>query len=85
MKMIEDVKVQEGWRRERLGEVIEIFDRERIPLDSEYRLTIKGSFPYCGATGVIDYMALRYFMWGDVVKWLPNNPKSEEKGRGISL
>ncbi len=29
--------------------------------------------------------ALRYFMWVDVVKWLPNNPKSEEKGRGISL
>jgi len=24
--------------------------------------------------------ALRYFMWVDVVKWLPNNPKSEEKG-----
>jgi type I restriction enzyme S subunit len=54
--MIEDVEVPEGWRRERLGEIIEIFDRERIPLDSEYRLTIKGSFPYCGATGVIDYI-----------------------------
>ena len=25
-------------------------------------------------------LALRYFMWVDVVKWLPNNPKSEEKG-----
>nr|QNO58259.1 hypothetical protein DKLEMCON_00041 [Methanosarcinales archaeon ANME-1 ERB7] len=24
--------------------------------------------------------ALRYFMWVDAVKWLPNNPKSEEKG-----
>jgi signal peptidase I len=27
--------------------------------------------------------ALRYFMWVDVVKWLPNNPKSEEKGGWI--
>jgi type I restriction enzyme S subunit len=54
--MIEDVEVPEGWRRVRLGEIIEIFDRERIPLDSEYRVTIKGSFPYCGATGVIDYI-----------------------------
>jgi hypothetical protein len=25
-------------------------------------------------------MALRYFMRVDAVKWLPNNPKSEEKG-----
>lgn len=54
--MIEDVEVPEGWRRVRLGEIIEIFDRERIPLDSEYRVTIKGGFPYCGATGVIDYI-----------------------------
>jgi len=29
------------------------------------------------------FSALHYFMWVDVVKWLPNNPKSEEKGRGI--
>ncbi|KAF5437710.1 hypothetical protein C5S35_02695, partial [Candidatus Methanophagaceae archaeon] len=25
-------------------------------------------------------LGLRYFMWVDVVKWQPNNPKSEEKG-----
>jgi len=25
-------------------------------------------------------MGLRYFMWVDVGKWQPNNPKSEEKG-----
>lgn len=46
----------EGWRRVRLGEVIEIFDNRRIPLDSEYRSTIKGDFPYCGATGIVDYI-----------------------------
>jgi hypothetical protein len=26
------------------------------------------------------FMGLRYFMWVDVVKWLPNNQKSEEIG-----
>jgi type I restriction enzyme S subunit len=54
--MAEDVKVPERWRRVRLGEVIEIFDNKRIPLDSEYRSNIKGNFPYCGATGIIDYI-----------------------------
>jgi len=28
----------------------------------------------------LNTLGLRYFMWVDVVKWLPNNPKSEEKG-----
>ena len=56
MKMAEDVKVPEGWGRVKLGEVIEIFDNQRIPLDSESRSTIKGYIPYCGATGIIDYI-----------------------------
>ena len=54
--MAEDVKVPEGWRRVKLGEIIEIFDNQRIPLDSESRSTIKGYIPYCGATGIIDYI-----------------------------
>ncbi len=54
--MAEDVKVPEGWERVKLGEVIEIFDNQRIPLDSEYRATIKGHIPYCGATGIIGYI-----------------------------
>lgn len=40
----------------RLGEIVNIYDKQRIPLDSEFRLTIKGNIPYCGATGVIDYI-----------------------------
>ena len=51
-----ETNLPEGWKRVRLGEVIEIFDNQRIPLDSEYRSTIKGYIPYCGATGVIDYI-----------------------------
>jgi hypothetical protein len=32
------------------------------------------------AQQIAESLALRYFMWVDVVKWRPNNPKSEEKG-----
>ncbi len=49
-------RIPEEWEIMRLGEVIEIYDKLRIPLDSEYRTTIKGDIPYCGATGVIDYI-----------------------------
>ena len=49
-------RIPEEWEVVRLGEVIEIFDNKRIPLDGEYRSTIKGDIPYCGATGVIDFI-----------------------------
>lgn len=56
IKTEEMEKLPEGWKRVRLGEIVEISDNRRVPLDSEYRATIKGDFPYCGATGIIDYI-----------------------------
>ncbi len=49
-------RIPEEWEVVRLGEVGDIFDSKRIPLDGEYRSNIKGEFPYCGATGIIDYI-----------------------------
>ncbi|WP_435366811.1 restriction endonuclease subunit S [Enterococcus faecalis] len=37
-----------------MGELIESFDSERIPIDSSLR--ISGQYPYYGATGIIDYI-----------------------------
>jgi len=51
-----NMKVPEGWEVVRLGDVVDVFDSQRIPLDGEYRSTIKGNIPYCGATGVIDFI-----------------------------
>ncbi|WP_028844906.1 restriction endonuclease subunit S [Thermodesulfovibrio thiophilus] len=50
------LKLPEGWKFVKLEEVTEILDSKRIPLDSEFRKNIQGSFPYCGATGIIDYI-----------------------------
>jgi len=49
-------KIPEGWEVRKLGEIVNIFDSKRIPLDEEYRANIKGEYPYCGATGIIDYI-----------------------------
>ena len=49
-------KIPEEWEVKRLGEVTEIYDNKRVPLDSEVRTTMKGEVPYCGATGIIDYI-----------------------------
>jgi type I restriction enzyme S subunit len=45
-----------GWRKVKLGELVENFDSKRIPLSSIQRAKIKGEYPYYGAAGVIDYI-----------------------------
>lgn len=44
------------WTTVPLGELIEIFDSQRIPLSAAQRSTRNGPFPYYGAQGVIDYI-----------------------------
>ncbi len=48
--------IPEGWEVKRLGEVIEIYDSKRIPLNSRERALRRGSYPYYGATGFMDYI-----------------------------
>jgi type I restriction enzyme S subunit len=45
-----------GWRKVRLGEIVENFDSKRIPLSSIQRAKMKGEYPYYGAAGIIDYI-----------------------------
>jgi type I restriction enzyme S subunit len=56
LKKTEIGEIPEDWKVVRLGEVIEIFDSKRIPLSEKERQNMKGSYPYCGANGVIDYI-----------------------------
>ena len=46
----------EQWKEYRLGEVVNILDNKRVPLSSKERSNRKGSFPYYGAQGIIDYI-----------------------------
>lgn len=44
------------WKEYRLQDIAEILNHKRIPLSSMERQTRKGSFPYYGASGIIDYV-----------------------------
>ncbi len=46
----------EDWEVVRLGDIVEIFDRKRVPLSGEVRAKKKGIYPYCGANGIVDYI-----------------------------
>ncbi|MEO0207032.1 MAG: restriction endonuclease subunit S [candidate division WOR-3 bacterium] len=48
--------IPKSWEVVRLGEIVEIFDKYRIPLSEEIRKKQKKIYPYCGANGIIDYV-----------------------------
>jgi type I restriction enzyme S subunit len=39
-----------------LGEIVDIFDSQRIPLSGEVRSTRRGPYPYYGANGLVDHI-----------------------------
>lgn len=49
-------KIPKEWEIKKLGDIINIYDSERIPLSQAERNERKGNYPYCGATGIIDYI-----------------------------
>lgn len=52
--MINEEALPHGWQLEKLGDIVEIHDTKRIPLNSKQRSNMKGNYPYCGANGIID-------------------------------
>lgn len=46
----------EGWMRSTVGEACAIKNNLRLPLNVEQRSELKGSYPYFGPTGVLDYI-----------------------------
>ncbi len=44
------------WLAAKLGDVIDLFDSQRIPLNSRQRQERRGKFPYYGAQGIIDHI-----------------------------
>ncbi len=56
LKETEIGMVPEEWDIVRLGDVVNVYDKKRIPLSSEQRSEMRGYYPYCGANGIIDYI-----------------------------
>jgi type I restriction enzyme S subunit len=50
------VRIASNWPTAKLGDVIDLFDSQRVPLNSRQRQERQGKFPYYGAQGVIDHI-----------------------------
>ena len=53
--------IPKGWRVGTLGECIELFDSQRVPLSSRQRENMKKTYPYYGATSMMDYVDNYFF------------------------
>ena len=49
-------EIPEGWEVKTLGDVIEVLDSRRVPLNSRQRAKRQGPYPYYGAAGVMDHV-----------------------------
>ncbi|MDD3794068.1 MAG: restriction endonuclease subunit S [Candidatus Gracilibacteria bacterium] len=49
-------EIKKGWKKVRLGDIIDFFDNRRIPLSTIQRTKKQGNYPYYGASGIIDYI-----------------------------
>lgn len=58
------VEIKSRWPLVKLGEIVENYDKERVPVARSDRK--KGSYPYYGAAGIIDYVD-SYIFDGDFV------------------
>ncbi|HAY42891.1 MAG TPA: hypothetical protein DCY59_04780 [Micrococcaceae bacterium] len=50
------MRMASNWSTAKLGDVIDLFDSQRVPLNSRQRQERKGKFPYYGAQGIIDHI-----------------------------
>ena len=54
--MTEIVTKNSNWHSTKLGDLVDIFDSKRIPLSSAERSKKKGTYPYYGASNIVDYV-----------------------------
>ena len=54
--MASKAQMPRGWRLVRLGDMADVLDARRIPLNAEDRSKMPGEYPYYGANGVIDFI-----------------------------
>lgn len=57
-------EIPKGWKVGKLGDIIDNFDKIRIPLSKKERESRKGQYPYYGATSIMDY--IDDFLFDDV-------------------
>ena len=71
-----------NWDVTTLDNIIDLFDSQRIPLSNNERLNMQGTYPYFGATGIMDYID-KYIFEGDYILLAEDGSISNSNGNPI--
>ena len=66
VQAVEVTRFEGDWEPTRLEELVDCLDHLRVPLNENQRQEIQGSYPYCGANGVVDRIS-DYLIDDDVI------------------
>ena len=70
------------WADNNLGNILDLFDFKRVPLSSTQRATMKGIYPYYGATGIMDFIN-DYIFEGEYILLAEDGSTSDTDGSPI--
>ena len=74
--------IPQNWGYTSVGNITVCFDSDRIPLSNRQRREMKGTIPYYGATGIMDYVNRAIFS-GDFVLLAEDGSVMDDNGNPI--
>ena len=74
--------IPQNWEYTSVGNITKCLDSDRIPLSSHQREEMKGTIPYYGATGIMDYVNRPIFS-GDFVLLAEDGSVMDDNGNPI--
>ena len=74
--------IPQNWGYTSVGNITVCFDSDRIPLSNHQRQEMKGTIPYYGATGIMDYVNCAIFS-GDFVLLAEDGSVMDDNGNPI--
>ena len=72
-----------GWVRTTLGEVVDVLDARRIPVNADERAKRAGPYPYCGANGQVGTID-DYLFDGDFALLAEDGGNFDRPERGVA-
>jgi type I restriction enzyme S subunit len=80
---VSEIQSPQGWIQTNLGDIVDILDSQRVPLNSKERSKKQGIYPYYGANGKIDYIN-DYLFDGDYVLLAEDGGYFDSPDKGVA-
>lgn len=73
----------DGWSKASVADVVALHDNRRVPLNAKQRETMRGSYPYYGANGLVDHVK-DYLFDGEYTLLAEDGGYFDDPKRGVA-